>query len=674
MLWKKFRESAWLEMAALAVISALVYLVHIRDLSYYRDDWYYMYDGLVGGGNIFVEMFRHLRPARGFLFELLFGIFGVNPKPYLSLLYIWRLIGGTGALWLFQILWPRERRAIFFMALLYTLYPGFLWWIQGFEYQPMVLSATLQVFSIVFTLKAVQSQSVSGRAWLLWIFLAVITGWGALAFVEYAIGMEVFRWLCVYLLVKRDLPSWRQAIAVMSRAASVTLLVPFGFLFWHQLIFENRRKAADLTLQIGALGSAPSTVLWWFIHFLHSLLNVLVFVWFSPFNQNFFTLRLREILFAFGLMIAVLAIVLVVARSIREKKDEHPTSRPWQLEAIFIGLVGVGAGIVPIIIANRVVTFERFSHYALPASLAAVVFVMGLIYLIVEPRIRMVAVASLIGISVLTHSALALHARAEERLIQEFWHQAAWRIPDLKAGTVLVVNYAGMDYQEGNDMVWGPANFIYYPETQEQIPMAISIAAARMEPDTPRNILEGAQISQNYIVVNDIQYDFDNLLVMTMPAENSCLHVLDENWAELSVADTALIALAAPRSNIDNVLADGEPHLSPTLVFGEEPARGWCYYYQKAELARQLENWEEIAKIGNEVDNLGLHPNDQIEWMPFLQSAAFSGDEKLVKQISTRMNSQLLYKQQACQNLSAMHLTPEMQERVNELFCGGRRD
>jgi hypothetical protein len=244
----------------------------------------------------------------------------------------------------------------------------------------------------------------------------------------------------------------------------------------------------------------------------------------------------------------------------------------------------------------------------------------------------------------------------------------------LKAGTVLVVNYAGMDYQEGNDMIWGPANFIYYPEPQKQIPVTVPIAAARMEPDTPRNILEGAQISQNYIVVNDIQYDFDNLLVMTMPTTNSCLHVLDGNWAELSVADTALIALAAPRSDIDTVLADAEAHFPPSLVFGAEPVPEWCYYYQKAQLARQLEDWEEVTKIGDEVDKLGLHPNDPIEWMPFLQAATFSGDQKLVKQISTRINSQLLYKQQACQNLTAIALTSEMQEQVKELFCGGRRN
>jgi hypothetical protein len=669
MSWKKFRESIWLEMAALAVISALVYLVHIRELSYYRDDWYYMYDGLVGGGKIFVEMFRYLRPARGFLFELLFNTFGTDPQPYLILLYLWRLIGGMGALWLFQILWPRERRATFFMALLYLLYPGFLWWVQGFEYQPMVLSATLQVFSIVFTLKAVQS--VTGRAWAVWTLLALITGWSSLAFVEYAIGMEVFRWLCVYLLVSRGLQSRQQIVTAVSRAASVTLLIPLGFLFWHQFIFENQRKAADLSLQMSALFVSPNTGLWWLTHFFQSLLNVLVFAWVSPFQQQFFTLRLRDTLFAFGLMIAVLAVLLVVARSLSNHKEEQTSSRPWQLEAVSIGLLGAVAGVMPIIIANRIVTFERFSHYALPASLAAAAFVGGLIYLLAEPRIRAMAVTTLVGISVLTHSALAFQAQTEEKRIQKFWQQAVWRIPHLKAGTVLIANYAGMDYQEGNDIVWGPANFIYYPERQNQVPVVISIAAARMEQDTPRNVLEGAQLHQNYIVVNDIQYDFDNLLVLTMPSENSCLHVLDEHWSELSIADTALVALASSRSNIENVITDGRPPVLPRLVFGDEPPREWCYYYEQAQLARQLGNWEEITKLGLEVERLGLQPNDQIEWMPFLQAAAVAGDENSVKQISKRINIESFYKKQACRNLSAMQSSPEMQEQVRELFCGG---
>ena len=336
-----------------------------------------------------------------------------------------------------------------------------------------------------------------------------------------------------------------------------------------------------------------------------------------------------------------------------------------------MGLLGVGAGVVPIIIANRVVTFERFSHYALPASLAAVTFIVGLVYMLADTRIRLATLSALIGLSVLTHHAVAAQVRNEETLINDFWHQVAWRAPALRAGTMLVVNYAGINYADGSDIVWGPANFIYYPQPQRQVPVTVPIAAARMEADTPRNILEGAQLDTTYIIVNEIRYNFDNLLVISMPSENSCIHVLDTKWAELSIADTALIALAAPRSRIENILMDEKLHTPPAIVFGEEPSHGWCYYYQKAQLARQKADWDAISKIAGEVTRLDLHPNDQVEWMPFLQAAAMSGDVKQVKQISTRINVEKLYKQQACQNLRAMDgLKPEVQDDVNELFCG----
>ncbi len=157
-----------------------------------------------------------------------------------------------------------------------------------------------------------------------------------------------------------------------------------------------------------------------------------------------------------------------------------------------------------------------------------------------------------------------------------------------------------------------------------------------------------------------------------MPSENSCIHVLDAQWAELSIADTALVALSAPGSRIENVLVGENFHTPPEAVFGEEPIHGWCYYYQKAQLARQRADWEAVAKIQSEVTRLDLHPNDQVEWMPFLQSAAILGDVKQVKRISTLINTEQLYKQQACQNLQAMdELTPEIQNEVNELFCGG---
>ena len=665
---KNIKERPWPEITALVIISIFVYLVHVSRFSYYRDDWYYMYDGLVGGKGIFVEMFRHLRPARGPLFEFLFGVFGTNPIPYHFLLYCSRLTGGLGSLWLYRILWPKQRSATFFMALLYLIYPGFLWWIQGFEYQPMVLSVGLQIFSIIFTLKAIQSDR--HVKWISWTAAALIAGWAYLAFVEYAIGMEVFRWLCVYLVVSRSSERKpRQTIIQTMRMLVIPILIPAFFLIWHVFLFDNERKAADISLQTGAVLYSPNTLLWWLIHFVQSVLNVSGFAWVLPFNGIFNFLRLKDALFAIGWMVVVLAISYITYR-LTHADDESASSWTWQLEAISMGFIGVSAGVMPIIIANRVVTFDRFSHYALPASLAAATFVVGLVYMLTETRIRLAVLSVLIGLSAVTHGATAARAQNEEALINQFWHQIAWRVPGLRAGTVLLANYAGMDYADGNDIVWGPANFIYHPEAQSQRPFIVPVSAARMEADTPKNILEGAQFRQNHIVVSEFSYDFTNLLVMSMPSENSCVHVLDANWAELSVRDTALVALAASRSKVENVIIDGTERDLPATIFGAEPPHIWCYYYQKAQLARQQENWDAILKIGDEVAALNLHPNDQVEWMPFLQAAAISGDKKQMKQISTLINTEELYKKQACQNLRAMdELRTEIQSFVNELFC-----
>jgi hypothetical protein len=460
-------------------------------------------------------------------------------------------------------------------------------------------------------------------------------------------------------------------VAATIRASAVSLLVPIAFLVWRLFIFENERKAADVGLQVGAVFGSFSTALWWLVRFIQSVLNVSVFAWITPFDQVFFTLRLKDTLISLASMFVVVVISYFLHKIFHG--DEEPASPPnWQLEAVSMGLLGVGAGVAPIIAANRVVAFERFSHYALPASVAGVMFMVGLVYLLNDKRIRFGALALLVGLSALTHAALASRARSEQELIRGFWQQVAWRVPGLRAGAVLMVNYPGVDYGEGTDIVWGPANFIYYPESQKQIPLVVSVAAARMEADTPKNILEGAQLSQTYIVVNDIQYDFDNLLVISLPSQNACVHVLDENWAELSVADSALTALAAPKSRMDYVIAQADPHPLPEALFGEEPAHDWCYYYQASQLARQMGDWKAIIQIAQTVEKLGLHPNDQIEWMSFLQAAATLGNEKQVKQISTRINTEQLYKQQACQNLKKMTLTLKMQTLIKDLFCAGK--
>ena len=57
-------------------------------------------------------------------------------------------------------------------------------------------------------------------------------------------------------------------------------------------------------------------------------------------------------------------------------------------------------------------------------------------------------------------------------------------------------------------------------------------------------------------------------------------------------------------------------------IFGAEPAHTWCYYYQKAGLARQQGDWQQVAALGSEAERLGLKPGLPAELLPFIEAHA----------------------------------------------------
>ena len=670
----KFKESRWVDILLLALVSALAYLPDVLSLSYYRDDWYYMYDGLVRGAQIFELMFRHLRPARGPLFAFLFTLFGTSPLPYHLTLFMWRLLGGLGMFWLFDLLWPRQRKARFFAALLFTIYPGFIWWVAGIEYQPMVISVGLHVFSIAVTIKALQAENRFLR--IIWFLLAFLTGLYALALVDYAIGMEALRLLIIYLYVWRTSPDrkiWKQGLETFKSAVPV-LLIPLVYLIWRQFFFENWREATDIKLQLVTVLSSADSLLWFFINTLRSMLNVSVFAWVLPFNRSFYVTRLYDM--SYGLALATLGACLAILaeRRFAIGQNDSETSLHFVREAILLGIVGVFFGILPVVAGNRFVELNRFSHYALPASIASIFLVTGLVFSLSNRLARSLGIFLLVWLAILTHRGVSTEARAEEATIQNFWWQMAWRAPDIDSGTLLVVNYP-FDFADDDDVVFGPANFIYYPEKQDKDPARIYLSSIAFDASSVENILVGQlRLHRNFYGAHTNQINFRNVLIVTQPSTDSCLRVIDARWPDLSIYDADWVVAIASKSEIEHIIPGGLAHTPPEYLFNAEPEHTWCYYYQKADLARQVGDWETIAQLGNQANEMGLSPNDQIELMPFLQAHAFLGNEEKVKEISVLLNAEAWYKRQACQNLYGMEkngypLRIDMLALVEELFC-----
>lgn len=685
MTWKKkfFPETIFL-----FLISAIVFLPHIGNLTYFKDDWYYIYDGMLGGAKIFHEMFRIDRPARGFFFEWAYALFGPNPLPWHLAAFLWRIAAAFGAFQIFNLLWKDNRRFNFIAALLFAIYPGYFWWISTIEYQPMIASLALQVFSIAFTLKAIQPTAPAavpggGDAALsvkkaAFIIGAILTGWSYIALVDYAIGMEAFRFVAVYLLVNRDSPNafWNRLL-VTAKAWAWTILIPLGIAIWRVFFFTNERKATDIGGQLAVFFANPvAASVDWFFQAYKSLLNLSVLAWMDQFPPFVQSMRQRDI--ALGVLLAAGVILLVVyaEKQIKFSAESKPVDGDQTQivkEALTLGGLGMLFGVLPVVMANRYVDITGFSHYGLPASLAAAIFMAAGIELISIPRARTTILYAIIGFAVLSHFSIAANAVAEIKALQNFWRQVSWRVPALRPGATLVIHYPTPGMGDGGLALIEAANIMYFPEAVNKVPVHYPLAGLTLNSENMPGILDGTQVHESGYRSHTYTIDYTNILVMSQPTLNSCVHVMTASNPLISEYDPLDVSLVAPQSKIENVIVDSEPVSPPETIFGNEPERGWCNYFQEADLAAQRGDWERVAALGDEAIALSLSPEDRVEWLPFLKGYAVTGDADSLKQLARRIVGERIIRLQACEWLTNIEepLSDDIKQVIDKDYCKG---
>jgi hypothetical protein len=632
-----------------------------------------MYDAHTQGPGFFHEVYRSDRPARAYVLGAAYSLFGDQVLYYHLSGYIFRLVSAIALFWILERLWSGRKILNFFAALLFLLYPGFLSQVNPIDYQSQLLSLCLAMISIALTIKAIQTAHAPGRVIL--TILSVLLGMEYLALIDYFIGLEVLRAILVFLLL------WRANSASLRLKLTQAFLrwlpfaaAPGGFLLWRLFFFEAERRATDLGFQIGQLFSSPLVGLWWLVYLVQDIFNVLLVAWGYPLYVLAYQMRLRDSLIGFGLAAFVVLVVLVGLRWAR--KDEPETevgpSPGGRREEFWLGLVSIVAALLPVILANRHIVFPDLSRYALAASAGVAIVLAGVVGQVASRPARMALIGFLVAVSVLTHHANAVRVAGETAVIRNFWWQVAWRAPDIQYGATLLASYPGVGIQE-DYFVWGPANLIYHPEKQAQVPIEIKLPAAVLSDEVVLKIMTGTGVETPERRGNALTRDFDNVLFIVQTSQDSCVRLIDGNAPELSSRDSHRTMVVAPYSRLDNVLPDTAFHEPPRTIFGAEPSHDWCYYYQKAALARQQEDWEAIRVLHQEALELGLYPNDSVEWLPFAQAYTALGDLDKLQTLKKIILADPYLTAQTCQILTAMSashpIDPEIQTFVQNAFC-----
>jgi hypothetical protein len=129
---------------------------------------------------------------------------------------------------------------------------------------------------------------------------------------------------------------------------------------------------------------------------------------------------------------------------------------------------------------------------------------------------------------------------------------------------------------------------------------------------------KGLLIDQPYRSFSFLGSTSDILAVFFNPP--ACMHIIDNHFDSFNPNLPTLLKEAVSLSNIERIVPESEKDLPN--VFINEPWHDWCYYYQKAELARQQKDWKEIINIDRAAIAANEKPNDPIELFPFIEAYA----------------------------------------------------
>ena len=653
------------------LIAALAYLPLAHLLGFYNDDWYLLYMGLSQGAKRFMDVFAIDRPFRGYFVGWVFTLLGTHALWYTYAAFLARGLSAYGLYRIMRLAWPRERAAAVLAALLLIIYPGFLDQPNAVDYQSHQWSMVLAVFSIFCTLQAFQPDTPLWKR-IFWLALSVIQQLFSLLLMEYYIGLEGLRLLLVWLTTKPVDPArkgFRIRQAILRDLPN--LLVALGFFIWRAFFFNSGRVGTDVDTMLFNVAESPVMRLLWIAVFqVKDLLNTLFLAWGEPLYRLVFSMRMKNILLAAGVGVAGAFLAWLLLKYLQKEAETAdqpiPTSSPKAgRQMIWIGLLSILCALLPVHLGIRSVVFDSYSRFTLPASLGAVLVFAGVWLQIRSAQVRVWLPVALTGIAVMVHTGNTLGYVERWKLMKDFWWQVAWRAPQISQGTNLMASYADQGIAE-DYFVWGPANLIYYPKLDFQIPTLLPLTAATLDKSNLQTVLAGRRQARNRRSILS-EGDFANTLVLSMPTAAACVHILDGDSPELSAQDRSEIYMIAPFSRQERIETQAVQQTPPENIFGAEPPHGWCYYYQKASLARQTGDWHEVARLGDEAQGQNLRPIDWVEWMPFVEAYAYTGQAEKVSQLAPILKDDLYLRYQTC------HLIEQDGRKAAKLFPDGHQ-
>jgi hypothetical protein len=614
---KLFKNENFFAILLISLTTLITYGVSIPNLGYYHDDWFVLWSGQARGPESLIPLFSTDRPFMGVVYSVVYRFLGDSILGWHLYALLWRFIGGLAFFWIVRLIWPGQKNLATVMTVLFLVYPGFLSQPNANTKQNHLFGFASALLSIALMLQALK---MDRQGWkIACILLSLVLTANYLWIYEYMIGFEATRLLLLgYVLFQSGVKEFRTLAREVLKRIWPYWLVTAGFLYWRVFLFEGARNATDVSGLAGSyLGNFRFMSIRLLLETVKDFLDTSVFAWFVEPYQLFSLSPYSNLVYAWivaAIVTALVWIYIFVYKPRWRMDDPEPEAPPLRRDFLWIGALLILFAISPVIASGRQMDlYDPYKSYGLHPIGGVVLFITGIV-LMLQPRFRTGALVALIAISVSTQVLNADYWERYWEVQREMAWQLTWRAPDIQDGTLVMMSISGGFNPQQDYEVWGPINLIYNPGVAK----APGIQAEVLNLDTAYSILK-RDVKNNFVRDIRLQRDFNNLLLITYPSSASCFHVIDGTLPVYSGSESLLIQQVGAYSRVDRIIPSGTAPIPPESIFGMEPPHDWCYYYQKASLARQAGDWEEIGRLYDQVLELNLEPEDKSEIIPFFE-------------------------------------------------------
>ncbi|MDR3576680.1 MAG: hypothetical protein P4L50_22675 [Anaerolineaceae bacterium] len=619
----------------LLLVAVLSYGLLIPWLGFYWDDWHFVWISQRMGSAGLARYFMTNRPYWGMIYQFTTSLLKSAPWHWQVFGLFWRLASAVSLWGLLRLIWPKVPQAATWVSILFLVYPGFDQQPIAITYGHFFLVLTAFFLSLIFMVLALRHP---GRYWL-FTSLGLLFSFINLLTLEYFFLLDLVRPVLLWVVLGEKLPDkseWKKRFGRAFSAWLPFLLLFVGMTIWRAFFFKVQTHNYQ-PLLLGQLRLQPlQTILVLAGLLLHDLWMTSFGAWAKAFvlpDVNVLGSRTFELYAVLVGLSAAALIFYLLKQNTKIKVSEN--QQAWAIPAICIGIfVMLLAGWPFWLTGLQIGLVYPVSRFTLPFMPGVSLLLAGLLALIpVKQWIKLGILGLAVSFAVGFQFQVATSYRRDTNTQDILFWEMAWRMPGLRPDTLILSNDLPVNYFSDNSMT-APLNWIYAPNNSSSSAWYAFYYPTIRLGTSLKGLDEGIPIQHDYLAATFNGSTSQAVAIDFSPP--ACLRVLDPQLDPQNEMLPEMIRSSAVLSNTAQILVNGSaaPLNPPAAQFGKEPAHGWCYYFEKADLARQLQDWQQVTALGDLAFQLKDYPNDPSERIPFIEGYAHVGNWQRAKELT----------------------------------------